>query len=183
MTAWSRGLCCTVFTAALLLSSCLLQAQDTQEQTERTISRDSLLQIARTIIDSSSCSVLVTVDEQSRPRIREMDPFPPGKDWVIWLGTSPRSRKIQQIKHNAQVVVYYYDDEGLSYVSIAGRASIINDADLKKKYWRDYWKRFYPNPETDYVLIRVEPERMEIFSVEYAIFGDTATSEPVQLAF
>lgn len=70
-------------------------------------------------------------------------------------------------------MVFYYDSESKSYVSVSGIAQIVNDPALKDKYWRGGWKMFYPDKETQYVLIKVTPVKVEICSFKYNLLWDT----------
>ena len=155
------------FLTIVLMTFSSLIAQTEQFPPQREISRDSLLIYARIIVDSADSRVLVTVDEDGKPQARTMSPFPPEENWVIWLGTFPFSRKVRQIKNNPNVVVFYYDTNSYSYVSISGKARLVNDPDLKAKYWKSGWKRFYPDRDKDYVLIEVTPVKLEICSFEF----------------
>jgi general stress protein 26 len=143
----------------LTISASSIIAQTEQFPQQRGMSRDSLLTYARMIVDSARCRVFITVDEEGKPRARVMSPFPPEDNWVIWFGTFPTSRKVKQIQNNPNVVVFYYDTKGLSYVSVSGKARLVNDPDLKAKYWKEGWK--------NYILIEVTPERLEVCSFEY----------------
>ena len=67
-------------------------------------------------------------------------------------------------------MVFYYDTKGASYVSVAGQAKIVNNSDKKKQYWKKGWEKYYPDPDKDYVLIEVTPERLEIVSYKYGLF-------------
>ena len=150
-----------------------------QEVKMSLLSPDSLLNAAKTIIDSASCHVLITVGEDGKPYAREMSPFPVEKDWVVWLGTSTISRKVMQIQKNPDVVVYYYDPRTLSYVSLAGKASIVNDSDLKAKYWVDAYRVYYPDRDKDYTLIKVIPESIEVISYSYQIYWNSNTDPQI----
>lgn len=103
-----------------------------------------------------------------------MSPFSPEKDMKIWFGTTANSRKVEQIKSNPNVVVYYYDTKGLSYVTINGTARIVNDKDKKEKYWVQNWKQFYPDKDKGYILIEVTPQRLEVCSFKYKLFWNAA---------
>jgi general stress protein 26 len=166
----------------LLISSPLL-AQDEGVFSKRAVSRDSLLKISRMIIDSARCRVLVTVDENGKPHAREMDPFAPEQDMVIWFGTSPLTRKVTQIEKNPNVAVFYYDSKTLSYVSIEGKAQMVNDSDQKSKHWKDSWKRYYPDREKDFILIKVVPDRLELLSYKYNLLWATESYRPHSLEF
>lgn len=157
----------------IFLFTVSLSAQEYQFKDQREVPRDSLLMYARNIVDSARCHALVTVDEDGKPHARQMAPFKPEADWTIWLGTFPKSRKIKQIKNNPNVVVFYYDTKGMSYVSVAGKASIVNDPELKAKYWVEGWKRYYPDRDKQYILIKVTPEKLEICSYKYHLFWNS----------
>ena len=148
-------------------------AQELLVKDRAEISRDSLLTIAQTIIDSARSRTFVTVDENGKPQARTMYVFPPEENMVIWLGTSTRSRKVKQIKNNPNVMVFYFDTKGRSYVSVAGKARIVNDPEKKAHYWKRSWTRYYPDPEKDYILIEVTPEKMEICSYKHKLFWDS----------
>jgi len=160
-----------------LISTFSSFAQEVNYQPETLLTPDSLFSAARTIVNSSPCRVLITVGEDGKPYAREMATFPIEKDWVIWMGTSTISRKVGQIKNNPNVVVYFYDPEGRSYVSLAGKAILVNDPDLKAKYWADGYKAYFPDRDKDYILIKVIPENMEVVSYKYKIFW-TSTMDP-----
>lgn len=158
-----------LFLLVLFLPYISVIAQN-EQFTQREIARGSLLMDARAIIDSAKCRVLISVDETGKPQARTMSPFTPEDNWVIWLGTFPTSRKVTQIQKNPNVIVYYYDTKGMSYVSVSGKARLINDPTLKAKYWVEGWKVFYPDRDKDYILIEVIPERLEVCSFKYNLF-------------
>ncbi|MEE4260847.1 MAG: pyridoxamine 5'-phosphate oxidase family protein [Bacteroidales bacterium] len=167
-------------TIILLITSVV--AQDKQDNGQLELSRDSLLTVARIIIDSAECRTLITVDENGMPQARTMSPFPPEDGMVIWLGTNPRSRKVKQINNNPNVIVFYYDTKGHSYVSIAGQARIVNDSKKRAHYWKKGWMRYYPDPANDYTLIEVTPKKLEICSFKHKLFWDS-TGKPAFVEF
>lgn len=167
----------------VLVFSSPLYAQEDTSEAQAEISSDSLLTVSRTIIDSARCKVLVTVDEDGKPHAREMDPFEPDENMVIWFGTNPKTRKVKQIEGNPNVAVFYYDSKGLSYVSINGIAELVDDSKLKEKYWKDYWDRYYADPEKDYILIKVIPERLEVVSYKYNLFWTSESFMPLAVEF
>jgi general stress protein 26 len=158
------------------------KGKELQDKVQQEISRDSLITVARTIIDSTRVCTFITVDENGKPQARTMSKFQPDENMVIWLGTNPRSRKVKQIKNNSNVMVYYYDTKGRSYVSVAGHAQIVNEPEKKAHYWKKGWTRYFPDPEKDYILIKVTPDRMEICSYKYKLFWDS-TGKPAFVEF
>ena len=171
-----------VFVSVLLFSSSSLIAQDKQYQLQPDISRDSLLAVAQTIINSARSRTFITVDENGKPQARTMYVFPPEENMVVWLGTSTESRKVKQIKNNPNVMVFYYDTKGRSYVSLSGKARLVNDPEKKTHYWKKSWTRYYPDPDKDYILIEVTPGRLEMCSYKYKLFWDS-TGKPAFVEF
>ncbi len=169
-----------IFLIVILFSSNVLGQLGSFKFSE--LSKDSLLTIALEIIMTERTCTFITVDEDDKPQARTLAFFPPEDDWKIWLGTSTNSRKVAQVENNPNVMVFYYDPEGRSYVSVAGNARVVNEPVLKKKYWMEGWEKYYANPEKDYVLIEVTPDRMEICSFKHKLFWDK-TGKPAFIKF
>ena len=137
--------------------------------------KEQLINAAREIIDSSATCTLITLDDENLPMVRIMDPFPPESDFTVWFGTNVKSRKVNQIKNNPNVTLYYQDIDASGYVVIHGTAQIIDDQKEKQTRWKDSWEDFYPNNREAYLLIKVTPDWMEILSVSRGIIGDSKT--------
>ncbi|MGE5499368.1 MAG: pyridoxamine 5'-phosphate oxidase family protein [Syntrophothermus sp.] len=162
--------------AALFILPGIIYSQNANPQ--GAIPRDSLIKIARKIIDSAGTCMLITVDENNKPHARVMDPFTPDEHMVVRMGTNPNMRKVEQIKKNQNVVVFYYDKTSMSYVTLEGKAKLLEDAVSKTKYFKSYWDRYYPNPESDFVVIEATPERMEVLSYQYNMLWNMETGTP-----
>lgn len=138
---------------------------------------------AREIMSSAGTCALITLDQEGRPRVREMDPFPPENDFTVWFGTNPESRKVKQIEKDPRVTLNYLDNDGSGYVMIYGRAELVNSKLEKEKHWKVEWEAFYPDKTDGYLLIKVSPEWMEVISYAYGITGDPETWEPPTVLF
>lgn len=136
---------------------------------------NKLINAAREIITEAGTCALITLDEKDHPMIRVMDPFLPEDDFTIWLGTNPKSRKVNQIKNNPNVTLYYLKSDASGYVVIHGIAQLVDDQKEKDKRWKDEWEAFYPNKSEAYLLIKVSPEWMEVLSYTHGIAGDPTT--------
>ena len=142
-----------------------------------------LMTAAREIMIATGTCALITLDEEGRPRVRVMDPFLPENDFTVWFGTNPKSRKVNQIKKNPKVTLYYLDSDATGYVMIHGTAQLVDDQKEKEKHWKPEWKDFYPNKKDGYLLIKVSPEWMEIISESRGINGDPKTWQPPVVLF
>ncbi len=167
-----------LFVVALISSSAFSQVSDPIDSIN-----NQLIQAAKQIMISTETCALITVDKDGRPRVRAMDPFHPEDDMTVWFGTNPNSRKVQQIKDDPRVTLYYLDKDASGYVMIHGTAQLVNDQIEKERRWKAEWKAFYPNQIEDYLLIKVIPEWMEIISETHGILGDPESWKPPVVTF
>ncbi len=146
-----------------------------QESVSNEAQRESFLSAARDMIEAAGNCALITLDDTSIPVVRIMDPFPPDEDFTIWFGTNVKSRKVEQIKKNPNVTLYYQDNDKTGYVVIHAKAQIVDDPVEKKKRWKKAWEDFYPNNREAYTLIKATPVSLEILSESRKILGDSIT--------
>jgi general stress protein 26 len=137
-----------------------------------------LVGAAREVMQAARYCALITLDASGRPQARTMDAFPPEADMTVWLATNPKSRKVEQIRKDPRVTLYYFDASSQSYVTLFGRARLVDDVAEKGKRWKDDWKAFYPDRDASYLLMSVAPERLEILSPKRGIANDPVTWTP-----
>lgn len=154
------------------------------QESERTDSlRNKLTDAAREIMNSAESCALITLDQEGRPRVRTMDAFLPEVDFIVWFGTNAKSRKVEQIKNDPRVTLYYLEDEDAGYVMIYGTAYLVDDLYEKENRWKPEWEAFYPDNRDGYLLIKVVPEWMEVVSYTHGILGDAESWEPPTFVF
>ena len=157
----------------------LMSTEGFSQNAETTDSTNKILiSAAKEIMIASGTCALITLDDEGRPRVRAMDAFDPKTDLIVWFGTNSKSRKVNQIKNDPRVTLYYLDSNASGYVMIHGIAELVDNKDDKERYWKDEWKDFYPNKAETYLLIKVSPIWMEISSSPRGIIGDTVTWQP-----
>lgn len=142
-----------------------------------------IIAAAKEIMGAAGTCALITLDDDGAPRVRAMDPFAPEDDFTIWFGTNSRSRKVDQIKKDPRVSLYYLDKDASGYVIIHGRARLVNDPMEKEKRWKAAWEAFYPDKTQDYLLIEVSPLWMEVLSPPKGISADPLTWQPPVVNF
>lgn len=138
-------------------------------------SKKTISEIAKEIIKNAKNCALITIDSLGVAHARTMDPFLPKKDFTIWMATNPQSLKVQQIKSNPKVTLYYFDPTTMSYVTLQGKALLVNSKEEKNQHWKNEWKNFYKNRDTDYLLIKFTPKDLIVISEKYEILGDSIT--------
>ncbi|MFC2123275.1 pyridoxamine 5'-phosphate oxidase family protein [Bacteroidota bacterium] len=171
----------------IFISTCIVILNPYVALTQELHTHDStntrLIKIAREIMISADVCVLITLDENGQPRSRLMDAFPPESDMVVWFGTNRKSRKVIQISANNRVTLFYQDPDKSGYVSIHGKAELVDRQEEKSKWWKEEWEDFYTNRKEDYLLIKVSPEWLEVLSYPHGITGDSITWQPPGVLF
>jgi general stress protein 26 len=145
------------------------------EKPSTPLGRSELIAAAREIIASQQYCALVTQDEEGRAQVRTVNPFPPEEDMAVWIATGTQTRKVQQIRHNSQVTLYYADhSKATGFVSIRGKALLVDDRAEMIKRKRGYWDSVFPEFK-NLVLIKVIPEHLEVLNYSRGANGDPAT--------
>jgi len=150
---------------------------------QSTVNRDTILVAAREIMNETTYCALVTVDATGQPQIRTMNPFPANDEFITWFATSRTSRKVKEIKNNPKVCVYYADHvTAKGYVNITGTAEVIDDKELLLKMKREYWNGI-PNWQDIFVLIRIEPESLEVINYKHGLTNAPDTFKAPSIVF
>lgn len=169
----------------LLLLTLVLSSLITfsQRSVKSDYSAEELIKVGKMIIKDGGICSLITIDKEGIARARAMDGFAPEEDLTIWFGTHSQSRKVEQIRNNQKVSLYYLDNDKSGYVLIHGNAELINDPKAKKKYWKEHWDDYYPDIEKDYLLIKVTPIWMEVLSDKHGIANNPKNWEVPKIEF
>ena len=173
-----------ILTCILLCTCQLVSAQELSDQGDKVKqSSANLLKAARAIMKTAQYCAFITLDRDGQPQVRTMDPFDPDDNMVVWLGTHRGSRKVDQIRSNSRVSLYYEAPGGAGYVSISGQAYLIDDPIKKAQLWKEEWEQFYLDGKADYLLIQVRPDVLEIIDYSAGIVGDKDTMKVPSVKF
>jgi len=146
---------------------------------------ETILAAAREVAATARYATLITLDADGHPQARIVDPFDLESDFTIWIGTNRRTRKVAEIARDPRVTLLYFDRDGASYLTLIGRAAAVDDSTMKAKYWKTEWAPFYPGGAQgdDYLLIRIQPIRLEVSAERLGIRNDPETWRPTIVAF
>ena len=130
-----------------------------------------ILASARDIMESAGYCFLITQDEAGNSTARIMDPFPPEQDMKVWMGTNKNTRKVQHIRNRAACTLAYYNQKGMSYVTLMGTARLVSDPARKTKWWKEEWSSFYPGKSESevYLLIEFMPAQIEVMDIPHKV--------------
>lgn len=85
--------------------------------------------------------------------------------YILYFSTNTSSSKIEQIKENPKISVYFCDPEDFKGVMFGGDIEIVEDMDIKREFWLDRSKRYYPKglEDPDYTILRFKPKNARFY--------------------
>ena len=172
---WMTPLALAARMASLALAAWMAPLTVADSVAAQTPSRAELLGIAREVVEGAAFVSLATLDDEGYPAVRAMDPLPPDDDWVVRLATNPGSRKVEQLRASPRVALHYLAEGVPAYVTLIGRARLVDDPEMKARHWKESWTPFYPDRDQSVLLIEVMPVRLEVVSEAHGAPGDPET--------
>ncbi len=124
------------------------------------------------LIGRADAAILTTVDDRGFPQTRAMlnlhnkKQYPSlisfldnQNDFTIFFTTYTRSVKMEQIRNNPRVSVYYYDAPIYHGLMLGGEIEIVNDSGIKNALWQDNWTIYYDSgvDGPEYGVLRLWP--------------------------
>ncbi|MFX1377291.1 MAG: pyridoxamine 5'-phosphate oxidase family protein [Promethearchaeota archaeon] len=136
-------------------------------------------QLSLELMENSKAIYLTTIDSKGYPitramfNLRNKEQFPEFSEFFnnkdnkfeIYISTNTSSSKIDHIKKNPKISVYFCDPEDFKGVMFGGEAEIVDDMKIKQKIWLDWWTRYYPEglKDPDYTLLRLVPKNVRFY--------------------
>lgn len=131
------------------------------------------------LMEESKAAYLTTIDPDGFPitramfNLRNKEQFPEFTEifqnqqnkFTIYISTNTSSSKVAHLKNNPAMCVYFCDTENFMGFMLGGSVEIVDNMELKKKIWLDWWTRYYPEgvEDPDYTLLRLEPNNARYY--------------------
>ncbi len=92
----------------------------------------------------------------------------------LWIGTSPRSRKVADLRTAPGVTYAVEDQKRFAYVALYGDAEVVADPEALEARWVPDLMAFFPDGPLggDFVLLRLAPWRIELMSFAESVHPD-----------
>jgi general stress protein 26 len=115
------------------------------------------------LIDDMRICMMTTVDEQGRLLSRPMYALEPDEAGDLWFFTKLSSQKTLELRAEGRVNLAFSHPGKQHYVSVSGKARIVQDQNLMAQKWSEPMRTWFPagldDPELS--LVRVHPETGE----------------------
>lgn len=101
-----------------------------------------------------------TIGANGMPNTRPMATQEAEPDMDLWFAARLDSEKVEELRKNPKVGLYYLNPENWHYVSVGGTVEIIQDQERFKRYWEDSWRQWFPQGPDDpeAVLLKVDAQ-------------------------
>jgi general stress protein 26 len=131
--------------------------------TEKTLSTEESISKLADLIADIPVAVFTTLDPDGALRSRPMACPRTQFDGDFWFFASKASGKIHSIVNDQQVNVAYVSPTGRRFISITGRAEIVEDRKRSVDLWHSSLEPWFPEglDDPDLVLIRIRVDSAE----------------------
>ena len=115
------------------------------------------------LIEGIDFAMLTTVCNDGSLRSRPMSTQQFEFDGTLWFFTSTDTAKVGEIQHDQHVNVSYAKPSDQKYISVTGRASLVNDRAKIKELWNPVHKAWFPEGPDDprLALLKVDVDKAE----------------------
>ncbi len=138
-----------------------------------TLSRQEGIEKIAGLIKDIQIAMLTTVGTDgplhSRPMATHQTPF----DGELLFLTADDTGKVYEIRKDAEVALTYVDPKH-TFLTLSGRASVINDRELIEKLWNPSYKAWFPGGKDDPSI------RVLRVTVEHAEYWEAPSSAVVR---
>ena len=125
--------------------------------------RDEAIAKLAALIKDIRIAMLTTVAEDgslhSRPMAMQQVEF----DGDLWFFTGQDSPKVHEIEHEFHVNVAFADPSAQEYISVSGRARLVQDRSKAEELWNPAFKAWFPQglDDSQLALLKVEVDHAE----------------------
>ena len=112
-------------------------------------------------------SKLNTPETRAMANMRSVELYPENlkmfndDDLSNYIVTSLSSGKVQQMKDNQPISIYYFCPKIMKSITLFGTAELIFDREFKNKLWQDEWKMYFElgSEDPDYAVLKFIPTK------------------------
>ncbi|AOT68856.1 pyridoxamine 5'-phosphate oxidase family protein [Geosporobacter ferrireducens] len=109
--------------------------------------KNNIRKKAMDIVSNAETTVLSSIDEGGWPRAVTMSNIKAEGLETIWFATGTTSAKVKHYKENNKASVCY--SAGNNGITLIGDMEIVDDMDVKKALWTDWFIAHFPGGVTD----------------------------------
>ena len=126
-------------------------------------SREEDIRKLGSLIKDVRICMLTTVDTDGHLHSRPMAAQQVEFDGDLWFLTGKSTCKASEVKYDSHVNVSFADTSDNKYVSVSGRARLLDDRKKIEELWNPLYKAWFPKglDDPDITLLKIEVTRAE----------------------
>ena len=138
------------------------------------MSADNLLRLGRETVNAVPTCLAITTGSNGDANARAINTSKLTDDWTVQFMTDRRTRKVGEIARTGRMTLVYPHQAGRAYVTLVGRASIIDGVAGKQASWQPGSFEWQPGGPTDpnAVVIEFVAEPIETWNTPGQIVPD-----------
>lgn len=122
------------------------------------------------LLETAEAAFVTTIGPDGFPQTRAMfnlrrkEQFPGlaalfKMDFIVYFTTNTSSPKIEHIKKNPKVSVYYCNPGEFRGLMLSGEMAVVTDRSEKEQVWQKGWEMYYPGGvhDPDHTVLRLRP--------------------------
>jgi len=125
------------------------------------------------LLETAEAAFVTTIDPDGFPQTRAMfnlrrkEQFPGlaglfkdhQDDFLVYFTTNTSSPKIEHIKKNPKVSIYYCKPGEFRGLMLSGEMAVVTDRSEKEHVWQKDWEMYYPGGmhDPDHTVLRLRP--------------------------
>lgn len=115
------------------------------------------------LIKKTKICMMTTLDDEGRLHSRPMAVQQMEFDGDLWFFTGKGTAKAHEIERDSHVNVSFINDDAHEYVSVSGRARLVQDREKAKELWNPFYTTWFPKglDDPDLTLMKLDIEQAE----------------------
>ncbi len=113
------------------------------------MNKKEVLDRSRNLIKCAKIAFIGSIGPGGSPYIKAMMNLEPESLARIWFSTNTSSKRVSQFKENPNACVYYCNEQTFEGLLLIGSITIRQDAESRKKLWRNGCEMYYQNGVND----------------------------------
>lgn len=140
------------------------------------------------LLEIGEAAYVTTIDSDGFPQTRAMfnlrrkEQFPGlaalfkdhQNDFLVYFTTNTSSPKIEHIRRNPKVSIYYCKASEFRGLMLSGEMAIVTNRAEKEKVWQKGWEMYYPGGvnDPDHTVLRLRPATAKYYHQVNAFYFD-----------
>lgn len=134
------------------------------------MNEEKIIRKSAKILNRGMITILTTIDANNVPNTRALLKAKNEGINKVWFTTNTSSRKVKEIRNNSDACIYAYTRIPFRGVTLQGNIRIVEDMEIKKRFWKNSMKTYYKLGvnDPDYTLLCFETNNVTYYVNQFS---------------